>query len=142
MVIQTYQPDNYGIVNAAKQDYLSFYQEEILYRRLAGYPPVQHMLAVQIFAKEEAEGMALAQQIADKISELLSESQEKEQTQIIGPVPAALARINDIHRTVLYIKHESKQFLIACKDWIEGMTKDMEQGSQMLQFDFDPVNLF
>lgn len=138
VVIQTYQPENYGIVNAAKQDYLSFYQEEILYRRLAGYPPVQHMLAVQIFAKEEVEGMTLA----EKIAELLSESQEMEAAQLIGPVPAAVARINDIHRTVFYIKHESKQFLIACKDRIEEMTKDMEQGSQMLQFDFDPMNLF
>ena len=142
VVIQTYQPDNYGIVNAAKQDYLSFYQEEILYRRLAGYPPAQHMLAVQIFAKEEADGMALAERVAGELSELLSERREKEHTQIIGPAPAAVARINDIHRTVLYIKHESKQFLIACKDRIEGMTKAMEQGSQMLQFDFDPMNLF
>ncbi len=138
VVIQTYQPENYGIVNAAKQDYLSFYQEEILYRSLAGYPPVQHMLAVQIFAKEESEGMALAETVA----KLLSESREKEHTQIIGPVPAAVARINDIYRTVLYIKHESKQYLVACKDRIEEMAKDMEQGSRMIQFDFDPMNLF
>lgn len=142
VVIQTYQPDNYGIVDAAKQDYLGFYREEILYRRLAGYPPVRHMLAVQIFAKEEAEGMKLAEKIAGMISELLSESLEKEQTQIIGPAPAAVSRINDIHRTVLYIKHESKRFLIVCKDRIEEMTKDTEQGSQTLQFDFDPINLF
>lgn len=158
VVIQTYQPDNYGIVNAAKQDYLSFYQEEILYRRLAGYPPVQHMLAVQVFAKEEAEGMALAEKIAGKISEevpermsgkiaekisgLSPECNGKEQMQLIGPVPAAVARINDIYRTVLYIKHGSKQFLIACKDRIEEMIKDGEQGGQILQFDFDPVNLF
>lgn len=140
VVIQTYQPDNYGIVNAAKQDYLSFYREEILYRRLAGYPPVRHMLAVQIFAKEEAGGMELAGRIVQEISGLLSK--EREQAQLIGPTPAAVAKINDIYRTVLYIKHESKRFLIGCKDRIEEMVKNTEQESGMLQFDFDPMNLF
>ncbi len=71
---------------------------------------------------------------------------EKKQMQLIGPAPAAVAKISDIYRTVLYIKHESKQFLIACKDRIEEMMKEMikdnGQGEQMLQFDFDPVNLF
>lgn len=142
VVIQTYQPDNYSIVSAAKQDYLGFYQEEILYRRLAGYPPVQHMLAVQIFAKEEAEGQTMAKRMADVVTKLLADSGEREQTQLIGPVPAAVARINDIHRIVLYIKHESKRFLIACKDRMEEAAKDMEPGNGMLQFDFDPMNLF
>ncbi len=35
------------------RDYKSFYEEEILYRELSGYPPAAHMLAVQIYGKEE-----------------------------------------------------------------------------------------
>ena len=59
-VIQTYQPDHYAITCAAAQDYESFYQEEILYRELSGYPPVAHMLAVQIYGKEEENVKQLA----------------------------------------------------------------------------------
>ena len=33
VVIQTYSPEHYSIVNAAKQDYESFYEEEISYRK-------------------------------------------------------------------------------------------------------------
>ena len=35
-VIQTYQPDHYSVVYAAKQDYDGFYQEEMAYRKLLG----------------------------------------------------------------------------------------------------------
>lgn len=37
-LIQTYQPDHYAIVCAAKQDYEAFYAQEILYRKLMNYP--------------------------------------------------------------------------------------------------------
>ena len=40
VVIQTYQPEHYSVVYAAKQDYRGFYGEEIAYRGLVGYPPV------------------------------------------------------------------------------------------------------
>ena len=40
VVIQTYTPDNYSVEMAAKQDYIGFYNEEILYRQLMEYPPV------------------------------------------------------------------------------------------------------
>ena len=46
MVIQTYSPEHYCIEAAAAQDYEGFYGEEIAYRELVGYPPVEHMLAV------------------------------------------------------------------------------------------------
>ena len=48
VVIQTYQPEHYSILHAAAQDYEGFYEEEILYRQLLSYPPVSHILAVQV----------------------------------------------------------------------------------------------
>ena len=38
VVIQTYQPDHYSITLAATQDYEAFYEEEMGYRELMGYP--------------------------------------------------------------------------------------------------------
>ena len=37
-VIQTYSPEHYAVVTAAAQDYAAFYEEEIQYRSLMGYP--------------------------------------------------------------------------------------------------------
>lgn len=66
-VIQTYQPDHYAIICAADQDYESFYREEILYRELGDYPPAAHMLAVQIFAREERRAAELAEFLAEAV---------------------------------------------------------------------------
>lgn len=143
VVIQTYQPDNGAIVHAAAQDYKGFYEEEILYRELLRYPPVCHMMAVQIFAKEEREGEELAQKLAG-----LAESfQDKEQRAdrrllVIGPAPAAVGKINDIFRFVFYIKYENYDTLIAVKDKIEEQAELMQLKNEMLQIDFNPVNVF
>ena len=54
VVIQTYSPEHYSIVNAAKQDYESFYEEEISYRRLMGYPPAAGLMAIYASGADEA----------------------------------------------------------------------------------------
>lgn len=135
VVIQTYQPENYSIVNASSQDYIKFYNEEIQYRQLADYPPVHHMLAVQIYTDREEKGM----QTAEKMAEEIRGSNIEERLEIIGPVPAAIAKINDIYQTVIYFKHKDKPVLIAVKDTIEALLKTMEQVKQTVQFDFDPM---
>ena len=53
-VIQTYAPEHYAIQTAAAQDYDAFYEEEIRYRELMGYPPAEHLLAVLASSEDEA----------------------------------------------------------------------------------------
>ena len=45
-IIQTYQPEHYSIQAAMHQDYRAFYEEEIGYRKLLGYPPASNLLAI------------------------------------------------------------------------------------------------
>jgi len=150
-VIQTYQPDHYAVIYAAKQDYGGFYREEILYREMMGYPPAAHMLAVQIFSKEEERGKLLAEQLAG-FSELrrLKGSRgsqeasgppdEGENMTLIGPAPASIGRINDIFRFVFYVKCAKYDKLIHIKDVLEEKIQRMQLVNESVQFDFDPVN--
>ena len=102
VVIQSYQPEHYSIQKAAAQDYESFYQEELMYRRLGGYPPVSDMLMVQIFEKEEQKGILLG----NKMKEHLKEYALKNRMLIIGPANASVGKINDVypnvHRSTVY----------------------------------------
>ena len=52
VVIQTYTPQHYAITSAAQQDYLLFYEQEMRYRELSGYPPCGGMMAVHCAAEE------------------------------------------------------------------------------------------
>lgn len=143
VVIQTYQPDHYSVVHAAAQDYEGFYEEEILYREMLRYPPVCNMLAVQIFAREEEKGEALARQLAALAGDFVrKEEPAQKRMQIIGPAPAALGKVNDIFRYVFYIKYEKYDTLVAVKDKLEERVQSLQLKNEMMQIDFNPVNAF
>lgn len=143
VVIQTYQPQHYSIVHAAAQDYESFYEEEILYRELLRYPPACNMLAVQIFAKEEARGQELAGELAEMVKRFQNpEEPIKKRLLVIGPAPATIGKVNDIFRFVFYVKYEKYDTLVEVKDKLEERVQAMQLKNEMLQIDFNPVNAF
>ena len=146
-VIQTYQPDHYAITCAAAQDYENFYQEEILYRELSGYPPVAHMLAVQIYGKEEENAKQLALRLTDVVKSNMDflSGKQKEQSnkkiQVLGPAPANISKINDIYRYVFYVKHAEYDVLVEVKDRLEETLRQWQPRQMSIQFDFDPVSV-
>ncbi|MDE7044594.1 MAG: primosomal protein N', partial [Acetatifactor sp.] len=127
-VIQTYQPDHYAVVYAAEQDYGGFYREEVLYREMLGYPPAAHMLAVQIFSKEEERGRLLAEQLAaaSGIERMHRGRERGGNMTLIGPAPASIGRINDIFRFVFYVKCAKYDKLIQVKDILEEKIQRMQ----------------
>lgn len=140
-VIQTYQPEHYAVVHAASQSYEEFYEEEILYREMMEYPPAAHMLAVQIFAKEEENGKQLAERLSAVVKSMMGQREAAlEKLQVIGPAPAAIGKINDIFRFVFYVKHPQYDRLIQVKDMLEEKCAVMQTGAESVQFDFDPMN--
>ena len=136
VVIQTYQPDNYAITYAAAQDYKGFYSEEIAYRELMMYPPVAQMMAVLIMSEADIVVKEHAQNIADTIKECFKE----QRPQVIGPSEAAIGKINDIYRRVVYIKHRDYDVLVNIKDKIENMITELEWNKESIQIDFNPIN--
>ena len=141
VIIQSYQPDHYSIIAASKQDYKEFYDEEIAYRDLLSYPPVSHMMSVQIMSKDEEEGMAFATKLRT-----LMEQRKLEGSVFIGPAAASIGRINDIYRMAVYVKMSDYQGLIYYKDLMEKYIRSLEDQGKLkyisVQFDFDPVNGF
>ena len=141
VVIQTYQPEHYSIVTAAAQDYETFFQQEIFFREMLHYPPKWHMLVVHAASEKEM----LVKQAQDmlKYKLLTKMEKEKEHLQIIGPADAAVSRINDIFRKVLYVKAEDYQLLVQAKNMLEQeIRKDPAFRAVTIQFDFDPMNGF
>ncbi len=136
VVIQTYHPDHYSITTAQKQDYETFYREEIAVRRLLSYPPVSHMLLVLIASPEEEEAKDAALAAASWI-----EKKQTEGLKMIGPASAAIGKVNDIYRRVIYLKEKDYDRLVALKDEIEVFAKDLTDKKKInITFDFNPMN--
>lgn len=137
-VIQTYSPDHYAIVTAAAQDYAAFYEEEIRYRELMGYPPVENLLAVLVSCEDEE----LLDRGCRYLKEFSMRFREKAQASVIGPASPGVDKIKDIYRRVLYIKAPDYGMLTAIKDRLEQYIEINPGFDKMrIQFDFNPMNV-
>lgn len=141
VVVQTYQPEHYSIQTASRQDYDAFYEEEIAYRDLLRYPPVSHMMSVQIQSRDEDMGMAFATRLR-----AIMEQNKKDGAVFIGPASAAIGKINDVFRMAVYVKLDDYEGLVSYKDMLEKYIRRLEDIGKLrnivVQFDFDPVNGF
>ncbi|MBQ8799747.1 MAG: primosomal protein N' [Lachnospiraceae bacterium] len=138
VVIQTYQPDHYSIVTAATEDYESFYTQEMAYRRLLRYPPVAHVLAVLVQAEEEIQAKEAAERIASALQKAIKP--EERFGTVTGPVPAGLAKANDLYRFLIYVKSASYERLMEFHK-VAGAEKVLTESSMKcnIQFDFNPL---
>ena len=139
VVIQTYSPEHYSIEKAAAQDYEGFYQEEMNYRELMGYPPAEHLMAVLMMGAEE-EHLVLA---AKYLKEYTLRIDREQKLQVIGPASPYVGKVNDVYRKVLYLKCETVDPLIDAKNKMEKYI-EINRGFQSIriQFDLDPMNIF
>ena len=139
VVIQTYNPEHYSIQTAAAQDYDRFYEEEMNYRELMGYPPAEQMMAVLVSGPDELvleSGMHYLKEYMQRLAKTRT-------FQIIGPSIPYVGKIKDIYRRMLYIKAESYDILVDVKDRTEQYIEMNKGFSKMkIQFDFNPINGF
>ena len=138
VVVQTYSPDHFAIEAAAKQDYDEFYREEIEYRSLMGYPPVEQLMAVLVTCDDEQ-----LLDVACKYLKTYAERVNREKAIIIGPTSPYVGKVQDVYRKVIYIKHANYQVLTEMKNKMEQYI-ELNSGFQKLriQFDFNPMNVF
>lgn len=132
VVIQTYNPEHYCIVSAAKADYTGFYEEEMAFRRLMKYPPARPMLSIVSASKDEA----CAQSGITRIAQMIARS-EFADLRSIGPADAPLAKANDIYRKIIYIRADSYDRLVGLKNMITDFAQNSFEPSISVQFSFN-----
>ena len=131
VVLQTYQPEHYSIVAAAKQDYMGFYQQELIQRQILQYPPVSNILGVLVLSEDLRHVRELSEGLAEQM-------RQYEQVVVLGPAPAALAKAKDVHRYIIYAKCGDYRVLRQIKNMLEQYMKAQERYRDCrLQFDFN-----
>ena len=131
-VIQTYHPDHYSIQAAAVQDYQAFYNEEMSYRMLLDYPPASHMMAVLGSCPDEE----LLLQAMHYLNLYIQRIYKEKDLHVIGPAYAAVGKVKDIYRQVIYLKHEDYQVLVHIKDQLEKYI-EINSGFRKVYIQFD-----
>ncbi|MDO5293799.1 MAG: primosomal protein N' [bacterium] len=142
VVIQTYNPDHYSVVAAAKNDYKEFYDQEISYRNMVKYPPCSNILAVLLTSKKEQVVVQASKLLGGAVSTQFAYlNEETEVLKVIGPAKANLSKVNDVFRYVIHLKCEDYDLLKQVKNYMEGFVQYSEYFKYCsVQYDFNPMN--
>ncbi|MBX3464524.1 MAG: primosomal protein N' [Planctomycetes bacterium] len=133
VVIQTFCPDNYAVEAAARNDYDAFVQQELVFRKLAGYPPFSRLLRVLAESRQEAEAQRLLQQAVTPLRGLPDVT-------VLGPAPAVVARVKDHWRWHMLVKCFQPASFQAAMAAI-GTVEDLATRGCQITLDVDPGSL-
>lgn len=103
-VIQSFSPEHPIIEAAARQDYEAFYRYELDIRQLIKAPPFSDIFTFFFSSEDEEKTELAAQKMAQGMKAAFRGKYADLQTAILGPAPAAIARINNKYRFVLTFK--------------------------------------
>ena len=110
VIIQTYNPDNFSIECAKKQDYKLFYNTEIALRKQLKYPPFCDIILIG-FTSEKEEGVI---SVSEKIHQYLKNRVIKENIGIIlyKAIPSPIDKIKNKYRWRILIKCKFSEEII------------------------------
>lgn len=103
VIIQTYDPDHFSIVYSQQHDYLSFYNREMMTRRVLQYPPFSHLVRILFSGLNEGDVIIAAQFWQEQLSQMKVKL-GIENVEVLGPAPASLSKIKDRYRWQLILK--------------------------------------
>ncbi len=104
VVIQSFYPDHYALKYARGQDYEGFYEKEIEYRRLMGYPPFHRLVQVLVSDKDRHRGLNIGEKLAAALRHVIRERRAGGFIRVLGPAPAPLEKLRGQYRFQVLLK--------------------------------------
>jgi primosomal protein N' (replication factor Y) len=133
VIVQTYAPDHYSILCAARHDYEKFYDEEIEARRELMLPPFVSMVKVAVRARNDE----LAQKSAAELAETIR-AQDREAL-VGGPAPAPILRVRGYFRYNIILKGKDKAAM--CALIRKGLASFRRPHGVLVAVDVDPISM-
>jgi primosomal protein N' (replication factor Y) len=133
VVIQTYFPNECAIITARDHDFPAFAERELDTRRELGYPPFGRLARIIVEGPDEHRVSAHCQAVVALIRKLVGTRIE-----VLGPAPAAIARINLNHRYSILLKSSTGAALQSTLGAVRAATQKVPNGIRQV-IDVDPV---
>jgi len=105
VILQTYNPDHFSILAARDQDFNSFYQREIEFRKALNYPPFSRMIQLKISGRDPKMTQNYARKLGDCCRSLkISNPSFYGSLEIMGPIESSLTKIARRYRWQVLLK--------------------------------------
>jgi len=134
--IQTFYPEHYAIQDAVKQDYVSFFERELHFRRMMAYPPFTSLANVIVRDTSLEKAIRWSRQLSEYFS-----PHDDKGVRILGPATAPLARLKKEHRFQFLLKSPKRSVLTKLLGGAMAYCEAKEIPQTAVLVDMDPLSL-
>ena len=100
VIVQSYNPENFSIQYAKKQDYTTFYETEIAIRKQLKYPPFCDIIVIGFSSTNEEK----IRNVSDFVYKYLQEKINAEGFKVLKPMPSPIEKIQNKTRWRMILK--------------------------------------
>ncbi len=136
VLIQTYYPEHYAIQDAVRQDYISFFEREMHFRRMMQYPPFTSLANVIVRDTSLEKAVVWSRQLSEYFSPY-----DGKDARILGPATAPLARLKREHRFQFLLKSPRRSVLTKVLSGAMAYCEAKEIPQTAVLVDMDPLSL-
>ena len=136
VIIQSFFPDHYTFQLACTQRFEDFYARESRYRKAMFYPPFTALAGIVVTNRDKEAAAGAARGVGDFLNRVRTDT-----VRILGPAPAPLERVKQVHRYQLLIKASSRPPLHRLLEQLRAYLEEQKLGSTRVFIDVDPVSL-
>ena len=137
VLVETYYPEHYAIQLAARQDYLTFFEKEVQFRRLLHYPPFMALASVLVRDTKIENAIRWSRQLSAFLA-----PQEARGVKVLGPAAAPLARLKREYRFQFLLKAPKRAQLTRAVSELLAFSEEKEIPQKAVLVDVDPLSLF
>jgi primosomal protein N' (replication factor Y) (superfamily II helicase) len=137
VLIQTFYPEHYAIQDAVKQDYISFFERELHFRRMMAYPPFTSLANVIVRDMNLEKAIRWSRQLSEYFS-----PHDGKGVRILGPATAPLARLKKEHRFQFLLKSPKRSVMTKLLSGAMAYCDAKEIPQLAVLVDVDPLSLF
>jgi primosomal protein N' (replication factor Y) len=137
VLVETYSPEHYAIQLAARQDYLTFFEKEVHFRRLLHYPPFTALASILVRDTKIENAIRWSRQLSAFLT-----PQESRGVKVLGPAAAPLARLKREYRFQFLLKAPKRAQLTRAVSELLAFSEEKEIPPKAVLVDVDPLSLF
>ncbi len=136
VIIQAYHSGHYAIQAAIRQDFQTFYEKEINFRRVMKYPPYSVIANIIIQSKNIVRGSDHARRISQLIKRF-----SNGKVRVMGPAVAPISRIRKNYRFQVVLKAKARKDIKEALNRLLDLAEERGITTRNMIIDVDPVSL-
>ena len=137
VIIQSYNPENFSIQDAQKQNYQEFYETEIALRKQLKYPPFCDIIVIGFNSANEEE----IKKVSNLAYEILIKKLNDEEFKIFKPMPSPIDKIQNKFRWRIIIKGKINKEVNGILNDVLKTLYEKDYKNTKITIDINPNNM-